>query len=84
LAPLTTSIAFSAPLGYTVISHYVFYSHKSTYAKLDWDGEEVGAGGFSDGITTGDTWEVDEAGLDDALLALRGLDHLLGKSACIS
>jgi hypothetical protein len=52
----------------------------STYAKLNGNREELGASGLSNGITTGNTGEVDEAGLDNALLALGGLDHLLGES----
>jgi hypothetical protein len=53
-------------------------------AKLDRHGEEVGAGGLCDGVAAGDTWQVDEAGLDDALLALGGLDDLLGESGLVS
>jgi hypothetical protein len=48
--------------------------------KLNGNGEEVGTSGLGDSITTGDTREVDEAGLDNALLALGGPDHLLGES----
>jgi hypothetical protein len=51
-------------------------------AKLNRNGKEVGAGGLSDGITTSDTRQVDEAGLDNALLALGGPDYLLGESDC--
>lgn len=54
-----------------------------TYTKLDGNGEEVSAGGLGNGITTLDTREVDEAGLDDTLLALGGPDHLLGKSKAV-
>jgi hypothetical protein len=53
-------------------------------AKLDWNGEEVGAGGLSDGITTLDTREVDKAGLDEALLALGGPDDLVGETSKVS
>lgn len=49
-------------------------------AKLNGYGEEVGAGGLCDGVTTVNTGQVDEAGLDNALLALGGLDDLLGES----
>src|SRR5690349_936982 len=56
-------------------------------AKLNGNGEEVGASGLSNGITTLDTREVDKAGLDKALLALGGPDDLVGKSmevSCVS
>jgi hypothetical protein len=53
----------------------------STYAKLDGDGEELGASGLGDGITALNTGKVDEAGLDNTLLALGGLDDLLGEAA---
>lgn len=53
-------------------------------AKLNGDGEEVGASGLSNGITTLDTWEIDKAGLDQALLALGGPDDLVGKSMEVS
>ena len=48
--------------------------------KLNGHGEVLSAGGLGDGITTLHTWEVDVAGLDDALLALGGLDDLLGEA----
>jgi hypothetical protein len=54
---------------------------RTTHAELNGDGEEVGARDLGNGITASDTGEVDEAGLDNALLALGGLDHLLGESA---
>jgi hypothetical protein len=53
-------------------------------AKLDGHREEVRAGGLGDSVTALDTGEVDEAGLDDALLALGGLDDLLGESTSVS
>ena len=53
----------------------------STYAKLDGNREELGAGGLGDSITALNTGKVDEAGLDNALLALGGLDDLLGEAA---
>jgi hypothetical protein len=52
----------------------------NTYAELDWDGEELAAGRLLDGFTTGNTRKVDEAGLDNTLLALDGPDDLLGES----
>lgn len=51
-----------------------------TYAKLDGNGEEVGSSSLSDGITTGDTGKINEAGLNNTLLSLGSLDHLLGES----
>jgi hypothetical protein len=48
--------------------------------KLNGHREVLSAGGLGDGITTLDTWKVDVAGLDDALLTLGGLDDLLGKA----
>ena len=52
----------------------------STYTKLNGDGEEVKTSGLGDGISTLDTREVDVAGLDNTLLALGGLDDLLGEA----
>ena len=49
-------------------------------AELDGDGEVVEASLLSDGVATGDTRDVDERRLDDAGLALGGLDDLLGKA----
>jgi hypothetical protein len=49
-------------------------------AELDRDGEVLEAGLLCDGITTGNTREVDESGLDNAGLALGGLDDLLGEA----
>ena len=51
-----------------------------TYAELNRDREEIAAGLLGNGSTTRDTREVDEARLDEALLALQGLKHLLGES----
>lgn len=56
----------------------------SAGAKLDGNGEELGAGSLSNSITTLDTREVDEAGLDEALLALGGPDDLVGESRGVS
>jgi hypothetical protein len=53
-------------------------------AKLDRNGEEVGASGLSDGVTTLNTGEVDKAGLDEPLLALGGPDDLVGESMEVS
>ena len=53
-----------------------------TYTKLNGYGEEIGAGSLGDGISALYTWKVDEARLDDTLLALGGLDNLLGKAIC--
>lgn len=53
-------------------------------AELDGNGEELGAGRLSNGVTTLNTGEVDEAGLNKALLALGGPDDLVGESTDIS
>lgn len=53
---------------------------RTTYAKLNGHREEVRAGGLRNSVTTSDTREVDEAGLDNALLALGCLDHLLSEA----
>ena len=51
-----------------------------TYAELDGNGEEVNTDSLLDSITAGNTGEVDEAGLGDALLALDSLQNLLGEA----
>jgi hypothetical protein len=51
-----------------------------TYAELNRDGEEIDASGLLNSITTLNTGQVDEAGLDDALLALGSLQKLLGET----
>lgn len=51
----------------------------NTYAKLDWNGEEVDAGSLRNTIATSNARKIDEAGLDDALFALNGLDNLFGE-----
>lgn len=51
-----------------------------TYAELHRDGEEVNASLLSNLLTTGDTGEVDVAGLDKALGALGGLEELLSEA----
>ena len=78
-------MAFSAPPGYE--ENQLCYGRKqgvkilaSTYTKLNRYGEEVKTGGLGNGISALDTREVDIAGLDDALLALGGLDDLLGEA----
>lgn len=52
----------------------------STYAKLNGNGEEVGACLLGDGLTTRDTGQVDVAGLDKTLLALGRTEDLLSES----
>lgn len=76
-------VAFSAPLGCMYRVSSVLQSMKkseSTYAKLNGGGEELNASRLDDLLTTGDTGQVDIGGLDNALLALGGLDHSLGKT----
>lgn len=51
-----------------------------TYSKLDGDGEEVTASLFSNGLTSGNTGEVDIAGLYETSLALDGAKDLLSES----
>lgn len=53
-----------------------------TYTKLNWYREELGSSSLSNRVTTRDTGEVDVARLDNALLALGGLDDLFGESVC--
>ena len=60
-----------------------YYNEKtieSTYAKLNGGGEELNTGRLGDLLTTGDTGQVDVGGLDEALLALGGLDHSLSEA----
>ena len=55
----------------------------SILAKLDRGGEELAASLLLDLLTTSDTWKVDESWLDDAGLALSGLDDFLREAgAC--
>ena len=54
--------------------------HGITYAKFNGCGEEIGARCLCNGITTSYTGEIDEAWLDNALLAVDGLQDLLGES----
>jgi hypothetical protein len=53
---------------------------RPTYAKLNRNRKKVNTSGLSNSLTTGDTGEIDEAGLDDALLTLGGPQELLGES----
>lgn len=51
-----------------------------TYAEFHGGREEIKASSLGNSLTTGNTGQVDESRLDNALLALGGLDHSLGKS----
>jgi hypothetical protein len=51
-----------------------------TYSKLNRDREEVDAGSLGDGLTAGNTRQVDVARLNKALLALGSAENLLGES----
>lgn len=51
-----------------------------TYSKLDGDGEELNASSLGDGLTSGNTRQVDVAGLNKALLTLDSAEQLLGES----
>jgi hypothetical protein len=53
-------------------------------AELDGDGEELSASSLSNGIASLNTGQVDEAGLDETLLALGGADDLVGESTNVS
>lgn len=66
--------------GLSSVSLVLFGLADSTYAKLDGDGEEVDAGGLCDGLAASNTGEIDEAGLNDALLSLQGADDLVGEA----
>jgi hypothetical protein len=52
----------------------------STYTKLDRYREEFKTSGLGDGISALNSREVDVAGLYNTLLALGGLDDLLGEA----
>lgn len=52
----------------------------ATYAKLDGNGEEVDAGLLGNLLAAGNAGEVDVARLNKTLLALKGLEDLLGES----
>lgn len=54
-------------------------SRVGTHPKLNGNGEEVTAGLLRNLRATGDTGEVDEAGLNEALLAPDSLQELLGE-----
>ena len=60
----------------SVIKHTV----ARTYAKLNGNGEEIGASLLGNGITAGNTGEVDVAGLDEALFALNSTDDLFSEA----
>lgn len=55
-------------------------SRISTYSKLNRDREEVDASSLGDGLTAGNTRQVDVAGLNKALFALGSAEHLFGES----
>lgn len=53
----------------------------TTYTKFDGDREEVTACLLGNLSTAGDAWEVDIAGLGQALGTRNGLEQFLGESA---
>lgn len=55
-------------------------SIRNTYTELYRGREELNTSGLGDLITTGNAGQVDESRLNNALLALGGLDDGLGKS----
>ena len=54
-----------------------------TYAELDGNREEVDTSLLGNGLTSGDTGEVDVAGLNEALLTLDGAENLLSEATFI-
>ena len=52
-----------------------------THSKLNGGGEEINAGGLGNRITAGNTGQVDECRLNNALDALRSLENGLGESS---
>ncbi len=78
--PSNGLVAFSAPLGYKWLARYETWLGQSTYAELNGDGEEVAAGSLGDGVTAGNTRQVDVAGLNETLLALDGSQDLLSEA----
>lgn len=51
-----------------------------THAELNGDGEEIAASLLGDSLTTGNTRQVDVAGLYETLLASSSLENLLGEA----
>lgn len=82
------SIAFSAPLGYSLVSirgQDWGRGGKKTYAELNGDGEEVDTSLLGNLLTAGDTGKVDVAGLNEALGTSSSLQELLSESCmCVS
>lgn len=61
------------------------FTHASrTYTELDGDREELNARLLGDLSATGDTRQVDIAGLDKALATSNGLEQLVGKTVILS
>lgn len=54
--------------------------NRGTYAKFHGSREELKTGSLGDGITTSDTGQVNEGRLDNALLALGGLEDGLSEA----
>jgi hypothetical protein len=52
-----------------------------TYAKLNWHGEEFTAGQARDLSPPGNAGKIDVRRLDDAMLALEGLEKLISEAA---
>lgn len=78
-------MAFLAPSGCSFVSsRTIQWVLVSTYAKLDWNREVFAASLLLDSITTIYTGEEDEGWLNDAALALGGLEDLLGEALRLS
>lgn len=57
-----------------------FVKTRETYTELDGNREKVATGLLGNCLATGDTGEIDIAGLNETLGTLDGLEQLLGKS----
>lgn len=82
--PSNGLVAFSAPLGCEGSVCSETEVGESSYAKLDGNGKEVAASGLGNGFTTGNTRQVNVAGLNETLLALDGSQDLLGEASAWS
>ena len=78
------SIAFSAPLGYEMISWLSWTVGQTSYAKLDRDREEVDASLLGNLLAAWNARQIDIARLNETLLALDGLENLFSKPTIVS
>lgn len=75
--PSRMLVAFSDPLVCMVVSFCCKWMTNDAYSERNRNREEVHTGGLGDGITAGDAGQIDESRLDNARLALEGLDDAL-------